>query len=163
MKKYISWFIAFLALVVADQLTKWWAVIALNGNDGITIIDGVFRLMYLENRGAAFGIMQNKRIILLITAILILIFLVYLFIKIPDLSKFKPLKVVLVVIAAGAVGNMIDRIVHGFVTDFFYFELINFPVFNVADCYVVVSAIAAMLLILFYYKEEDLETIKNGK
>ena len=58
---------------------------------------------------------------------------------------------------------MIDRIVHGFVTDFFYFELINFPVFNVADCYVVVSAIAAMLLILFYYKEEDLETIKNGK
>lgn len=163
MKKYISWFIAFLALVVADQLTKWWAVIALKGNDGITIIDGVFRLMYLENRGAAFGIMQNKRIILLITAILILIFLLYLFIKIPDLSKFKPLKVILVVIAAGAVGNMIDRIVHGFVTDFFYFELINFPVFNVADCYVVVSAIAAMLLILFYYKEEDLETIKNGK
>ena len=56
---------------------------------------------------------------------------------------------------------MIDRIVNGYVTDFLYFELINFPVFNVADCYVVIAAAAAMFLIIFYYKDEDFEAIKK--
>ena len=162
MEKYILWFITFLALIFADQLTKWWAVIALKGNEGISIIDGVFRLMYLENHGAAFGIMQNKRIMLLIVSAVILVFLAFIFIKIPDTGKFTPLKIIIVALTAGAIGNMIDRIINGYVIDFFYFELINFPVFNVADCYVVVSAVVAMILILFYYKEEDLETIKHG-
>ena len=62
---------------------------------------------------------------------------------------------ILVVLAAGAVGNMIDRIANGYVVDFLYFELINFPVFNVADCYVCVAAVLLIYCLLFRYKEED--------
>ncbi len=163
MKKYFLWFFALIALIGADQLTKWWAVIALKGNDGISIINNVFRLMYLENHGAAFGIMQNKRWLLLIITIVILAALSFLLIKIPHEKKYLPIQWILIALEAGAVGNMIDRIINGYVIDFFYFELIDFPIFNVADCYVVIAAIAAIVLLLFYYKDEDLEKIKNGK
>lgn len=163
MKKYILWLFALVALISFDQLTKWWAVIALKGNEGVSVMDGVFKLTYLENRGAAFGIMQNKRGLLLAITIIILIALIILFTKIPDDKKYLPMKWILTALAAGAVGNMIDRIINRYVTDFFYFELIDFPVFNVADCYVVVAAIAAIILLLFYYKDDDLENMKNGK
>ncbi|RHU97276.1 hypothetical protein DXC08_05305 [Clostridium sp. OM07-9AC] len=60
-------------------------------------------------------------------------------------------------LAAGAVGNMYDRIVHGYVIDFLYAKVIDFPIFNVADCYVVVSAVVLAILIGFVYQESDLE------
>ena len=69
------------------------------------------------------------------------------------------LEILLVLIASGAVGNMIDRVQFNYVVDFFYFKLIDFPIFNVADIYVTVSAILIMLLILFYYKEEELDDV----
>ena len=58
--------------------------------------------------------------------------------------------------SAGAVGNMIDRISQGYVVDFLYFKLINFPIFNVADCYVTIAAACLVILIMFYYKDEDM-------
>ena len=65
---------------------------------------------------------------------------------------------------AGAFGNMIDRAFRGYVVDFFYFKLIDFPIFNVADIYVTVTMVLLMGLILFYYKEEDLEFLsRKGK
>lgn len=77
----------------------------------------------------------------------------------PHETKFIAIKWILVILVAGAVGNMIDRIYNGYVVDFLYFELINFPVFNVADCYVVVGAILAVILIIFYYDDNDLNRI----
>lgn len=65
------------------------------------------------------------------------------------------MKICGVLLCAGAAGNMIDRLRLNYVIDFFYFNLIDFPIFNVADCYVVCACIAFVLLILFYYKEED--------
>ncbi len=161
MKKYIYGILGFVVLVVLDQLSKFAAVTNLKGNDGISLIDGVFRLMYLENYGAAFGMLKNKRVFLVIVTVIILALVLFGFSRIPATKRFLPLQMVLVGIAAGAVGNMIDRIVNGYVTDFLYFELINFPVFNVADCYVVIAAAAAMFLIIFYYKDEDFEAIKK--
>ena len=64
-------------------------------------------------------------------------------------------------ISAGAVGNMIDRVSQGYVVDFLYFKLINFPVFNVADIYVTVSVVCFAVLILFYYKEDDFSFLKK--
>ena len=61
----------------------------------------------------------------------------------------------MVLLVSGALGNVIDRVMHRYVVDFFYFEWIDFPIFNVADIYVVVSCILFLLLIFFYYKEED--------
>ena len=66
------------------------------------------------------------------------------------------MRLVAVFLAAGAVGNLIDRMRYSYVVDFLYFKLIDFPVFNVADCYVTVGAVLLAVLILFVYKEEEL-------
>ena len=70
-----------------------------------------------------------------------------------------PLHIAMILVAAGALGNMIDRMVHGYVVDFLYFSCIRFPIFNIADCYVVIAAVIAVILIGFYYKEEDFEQL----
>ena len=70
--------------------------------------------------------------------------------KVPHERRFIPLRICMLMIASGAIGNMIDRIRLNYVIDFFYFELIDFPIFNVADIYVTVAAIFLILLILFY-------------
>ena len=62
---------------------------------------------------------------------------------------------------AGAFGSLIDRVARGYVVDFFYFKLIDFPIFNVADIYVTVTMVLLIGLILFYYKEEDFEFLRR--
>jgi signal peptidase II len=147
-------------LVLIDQVTKWLAISYLSPkNDGSDIIlwNGVFRLSYLENRGAAFGIMAGKSIFLIITTIIVFIAIVWFYLRIPAEKKFRYIKWLVVFIIAGAIGNFVDRIRFNFVVDFFYFELIDFPIFNMADTYVVCGVILLILFYLFYYKEEDLE------
>ena len=92
----------------------------------------------------------------LVGTVLILALILYVFLKAPLTGRYRSLRMVLTVLAAGAAGNLIDRLFHGYVVDFFSFCLINFPIFNVADCYVVISGILFVLLFLFYYKDEDL-------
>jgi signal peptidase II len=83
--------------------------------------------------------------------------------RMPANKKYVPLHLIAMFLASGAVGNMIDRFTRGYVVDFLYFKLINFPVFNVADCYVTVSMLAFLLLFLLYYKEEDLTCLSFHK
>ena len=158
-KSVLMGVIGFIILVLADQWTKKMAVLRLKDQDPIVLIKNVFELYYLENRGAAFGIFQGKRVIFLIITIIILVFLSYCFWRIPYTRKFATLRGVLVFIAAGAVGNFIDRMCNGYVVDFFYFKVINFPIFNVADIYVTCSAIFLAVLLIFSYKEEDLNQL----
>ena len=73
--------------------------------------------------------------------------------------RFLYLRVIAVLFLSGAVGNAIDRMMNGYVIDFFYFSLIDFPIFNVADIYVAVSTILLIVLMLFYYKDEDFDQI----
>lgn len=157
-KTFQSYMYAVLWCVIAifiDQITKWLVVHNLKGKDSITIIPNVFELHYLENRGAAFGMLQNKQIIFLIGASIVLIAIGYLYGKIPHTSCYFWLRFCAVLVCAGAIGNMIDRIRLNYVIDFFYFSLIDFPIFNVADCYVVVACVLFAILVLFYYKDED--------
>lgn len=162
-KKYCpSYLLAVLAVaagVMIDQYTKFLAVVNLKNKDSISIIDGVFRLHYLENRGAAFGMLQGQKILFLVGGMIILAFLVYFYVKMPHTRHFLPLRVCMIGIAAGAIGNIIDRARLNYVVDFLYFELIDFPIFNVADIYVTVSAAFLIVLLLFYYKEEDMELV----
>lgn len=155
MKKNIWGLFLTILLSGVDQLTKVLAREYLANTGGKDIIPGIFRFEYLENRGAAFGILQEQRILLLLVTFLILAILIYCYHKIPVTPKFIPLQLVLLLITAGALGNMIDRIFRNYVIDFLYFELIDFPIFNVADCYVVIGSALFMLLSLFYYKDED--------
>lgn len=149
-------------LVLGDQVAKILAVLHLNPKNGgsdVVLWDGVFRLRYLENRGAAFGLMQGQKVILVITTLIVFFAICWIYRRIPNEKRFTALRWIAVFVMAGAIGNFIDRMRLGYVVDFFYFELINFPIFNVADIYVTCSVILFILLFLFYYKDEDLERI----
>lgn len=152
-------------LTFLDQWTKRLAVLHLKDQNPFVLWEGVFELNYLENRGAAFGIFQGQRAIFLICTILILGLVVFCYCRLPEDRRFHPIRLVGVLLVAGAIGNMIDRAANSFVVDFLYFKLIDFPVFNVADCYVTVGAALLALLILFYYKEEEVGFLfgKNRK
>lgn len=153
---YLCALVCCAAAVGADQLTKWLAVTRLKGQEAFVVIPGVFQFRYLENRGAAFGIMQNRQYIFAVGAVLICATVAVIYHKIPAGRRFFPLRVCAVLLCAGAIGNLIDRIRLNYVIDFCYFNLIDFPIFNVADCYVVVACFLFAFLILFYYKDQDL-------
>lgn len=147
------------ALVALDQYTKYLAVIHLKDKAAYIIINGILELNYLENKGAAFGMLQNQKAFFIFVAVVILSVIGYVLVKTPDNKKYRILHLVLSLIAAGAIGNMIDRIRFNYVVDFIYFVLINFPIFNVADMYVTISTAVLVVLLLFVYKEEDLNFI----
>ncbi|MCR5743635.1 MAG: signal peptidase II [Lachnospiraceae bacterium] len=146
-------------LVWLDQFTKSLVVAKLKGQDSFVIIKNILELQYAENRGAAFGIFQGRQLPITIISILIILFIVFMFEACPMIKRMIPLLVGYVVIMAGAIGNMIDRIVNGYVVDFIYFKIINFPNFNVADICVTCGCIYLVLLFMFYYKDGDNLTV----
>lgn len=163
-KKTGGWIISLIFVVVAvlvDQGTKYLAVHYLKGGDPVPLIKGVFQLNYLENRGAAFGIMQGRQMFFVVCTVLITILILYLYARMPFTPKYRPLRICAALVWAGAAGNMIDRVRLDYVVDFFDFCLINFPIFNVADCYVVIACFLFAALILFYYRDEhDFDFLK---
>lgn len=144
-------------LLALDQLTKYLAITYLKGNPAISLIDGVLELKYLENRGSAFGMLQNQKFFILFVGVIFLAVILFFLFKLPEGKRFRILHILLAAIIAGGLGNMIDRIRFDFVVDFISFVLINFPIFNVADCYIVVSTTLLFILFMFFYKEKDLE------
>ena len=155
--------IAFITvLVILDQVTKQFAINHLMGKADIKLIPGVLQLHYLENTGAAFSLLEGQQVLFLVLTPVLLILLLIILFKMPAQKKFLYLDYIIIFLAAGAIGNYIDRFANNYVVDFIYFSLIDFPVFNVADIYVTVAIIVLLVLILFYYKDEDLEEIKNN-
>ena len=156
-KRIVKACVIFIILIAFDLLTKSIAVNALEDGKRIPLIPGVLEFYYIQNRGAAFGIFQNGTFILGVISAIALAVIVFVYLRVPDGNKYLPLRLDLVFIAAGAAGNLFDRITLQYVRDFIYFSLIDFPVFNVADIYVTCSVFILAYLILFYYKEEDLQ------
>lgn len=159
----------FVISLVLDQFTKYLAKSTLIENP-ITIIEGVFSLTYLENRGVGFGLLQNRMYLILAVNIIVLFLITFIYFNMPKTRRLIPVHVLLTLIVSGAVGNIIDRVRLGYVVDFFYFELIDFPIFNVADIYVSVSVVLLVLLMLFVYSSEEIDSLltfgkskKNGE
>ena len=148
--------ICMIAMMLADQWTKNLAVLHLKGKESIVLIKGWLELTYVENRGAAFGILQNQRILLLSLTFILLIVCGVALVKLKPVKKNIPYHVLIILVIAGGIGNMIDRIMLGYVVDFVYFSIIDFPVFNVADCYITGAEI---FLILFFLSD----LFKNSK
>lgn len=148
-------------LLAFDQFTKHLAVVYLKGKEAFILIDGVLELDYLENRGAAFGMLQNQKFFLVAVGIVFMAVICYFLIRLPDKKKYFVIHILASAIIAGGLGNMIDRIRLDFVVDFISFVLIDYPIFNVADIYVVVATIAVFVLLLFVYKEEDLDFLSK--
>ena len=157
----IPYLLLFLILVSADRISKLAATKILKDSVDFILIKDVLRLQYLENRGAAWGIFQGHTwLFSLITIIVFVVITIFLY-KIPVEKRYFPLRMTLVVLCAGAIGNFIDRIINGYVVDFIYFEIINFPIFNIADIYVCISVFLLLYLLIFHYKEEELTWKKN--
>lgn len=146
---------AMILLTFFDQYTKYLAMLHLKGNPSIPIIQNVLVLQYLENKGAAFGMLQNQKIFFLFIEVLVLFVIAFVLVRIPSHKRYTLMHVILVLVAGGAVGNMIDRMTQNYVVDFIYFVLIDFPIFNLADIYVTFATAFFVIAILFYYKEED--------
>lgn len=142
-------------LTFLDQFTKYLAVRCLKGKPSVPILKDILVLQYLENKGAAFGMLQNQKIFFIFIEVLVLFVIAFVLFRMPSDKKYTLMHVLLVFVAGGAVGNMIDRVVQDYVVDFIYFMLIDFPIFNVADIYVTFATAVFVVVVLFYYKEED--------
>ena len=153
----VLWIIIAAAVIAADRITKALTVSRLALGESVDVIPGVFRFTYVQNRGAAFGMLSNHRwVFILFSAVAIVGIIVYVILKKP---KDKLLMTALSLIVGGGIGNMIDRIGTGYVVDFLDFCL--FPnlwkwVFNVADA---AACIGAALLVLYFIAD----TVKESK
>ena len=147
-------------LVFIDRYTKMLASVKLKDKEPVRLIPEVFELRYLENRGAAFGMLQDMRTLFIVVGIVFIVLVLYLLIRVPATAKYRLLRICLVMIGAGAIGNLYDRFTLNYVIDFLYFIYIDFPIFNVADIYVTVSSAILVILFIFVYKDEDLDMKK---
>jgi signal peptidase II len=153
--------IGVIILAAFDQIVKYIINSSFVVGESHPVIKDVFHITYVQNKGAAWGSFSGRRIFLLAVTVIVAVFVVWAYLKLAKASarSFTPLRISLVVLFAGAIGNMIDRVARGYVVDMFDFCLINFPVFNVADIYVTCSFIIIALLVLFKYKDDELEAV----
>lgn len=175
-KKMLLWslftFTGISGLIMLDQLSKAFASSNLKNSDSVTVIKGFFDLTYVENRGAAWGVLSGRiSILVIITVILIPVFVfcmlrIYKNKELLDSSKLKSVSLLhfdLILLLSGAVGNFIDRIIKGYVVDFFQFTFFDFPVFNVADCYITIGAVFFIVIYMFMLKDDDITILFKGE
>lgn len=153
---YIVDILLFLVCIITDRISKIKVIKSLKGHPSKAVIKGILEFRYLENSGAAFGILKEQISFFLLVGIIVMIAVIYVIYKSPAVKKSIPENIFLSLIAGGAIGNFLDRVIYGYVIDFVYFRVINFPVFNVADIYLSIGTFLLIIYMLFYYKEYDL-------
>lgn len=143
-------------LIALDQISKIEVQQMLIGRPSLPIIEGVFHLTYVENRGAAFGLMQGKQIFFTIVAIIVIIVgLICIYKK----NYGKLINISISMVIAGSVGNLIDRLKLGYVIDFLDFRFIWNYVFNLADVFVIIGTLTLCIAIII----RDSKEIKKNK
>ena len=143
---YLTFFITTVLLIAADVFSKLAAVRFLKDIDTFPIINNVFHLTFCRNTGAAFSLLSgNTGILALISVLMIAVIIAYIIVKKPT---SRLLLSALSLIVAGGTGNIIDRVLRGYVIDFFDFRLINFAIFNVADVFVCVGVVLLAVYII---------------
>lgn len=179
-KKYASnlfWAtILYVSLICLDQFSKIYAKEHLSNKKPFVIIKDVFEFNYLEggNKGAAWGLFSGHITILSLISVVMTVISILVFVRITHvllkgnleiktINKYNIIRVLVVFFGAGAVGNAIDRISNKYVIDFIYFKLIDFPIFNIADIYVVVSTILLAVIIAFMVSDDELKILIPGK
>ena len=170
---YIIYLFTAIGLIVADQYSKILAINHLKNKEPIVIFKGIFELLYVENKGAAYGMLAGKISLFVIITFILVPLIIYGIFKITSIIEFfgdkvnvltfKILQIDMVLVLAGAIGNFIDRVTKGYVVDYFYFKLIDFPVFNVADCYITVSVVVMLIICFFGLKEKELDYLLGSK
>lgn len=149
------------AIVGADQLSKWLAVRFLRPVGDYPLFSGVFHLTYVENSGAAFGMFKDIPWLFMLVSTVTIVVMIGFLIYYRDHAGAL-LGVAIAFVTGGGIGNMIDRLRLGYVVDFFNFELINFAVFNVADSFVCVGAALLFITVLLGSRSEKAKTVPDG-
>lgn len=150
------------ALAVAlDQISKALAVVYLKPIATLPLWKDVFHLTYRINYGAAWSLFEDQRwVFMTVSSLAIVGILIYYF---WDKKLTPAIRYPLAMIVGGGIGNMIDRVFVGYVVDFFDARFINFPVFNVADCFVTVGAFTLFFVILYDTVREEILKKKQGE
>ena len=143
-------FVPLIAGLILDQALKSWIRTNMTIGQSIPVIQNIFHITYIENLGAAFGILANQRILFLILTALITGIMVYLYLNLRNKKSVAALSLGLVI--SGAIGNFIDRFIQGTVTDMFDFRI--WPVFNIADICICIGI--ALLCYILIFKGEEL-------
>ena len=145
-----------LFIIALDQFSKILITSSFALGQEKSVIKGVLSFTYVRNEGAAFGILQGARVFFIILTVVILIGAIYYIVKMRPSSRLE--KTALSFIAGGAIGNFIDRALFGYVRDFIMTDFIDFPVFNIADCFVCIGAGLYILYALldFSHSEEKI-------
>ena len=146
-------FVGIFVLLAVDQITKLIVLKNLTSVATVPVLQNIFHLTYCENRGAAFGILQNQTWIFIIITVAVLVTVIYFMVRMRPKNIWLNFSLILLI--GGALGNFVDRIFRGFVIDFLDFRIINFPIFNVADCFVVVGAILLGCYIIFSEQKKE--------
>ena len=141
--------------IAADQFTKHLTLLYLKDKTPVSLIDGVLELHFYPNTGIAWSMLEGQLFFIVFMGIVFLSVMLFFVLRLPEQKKFHILYILSGLLAGGALGNMIDRIRLGYVVDFIYFSLIDFPVFNLADVYVVVSGILLILFVCTKYRDDD--------
>lgn len=159
----LLYIIAVLLMIVLDQAVKLWALTSLQAQHTIPLIENVFHLTYVENRGAAFSLFAQFDSRWIFVALACVITVVILIALQKNYMQTVLGRWSLVLIAAGALGNAIDRVAHGFVVDLFDFRLIHFPVFNVADIFICIGGALFVIYFMFQHKDKQPENENNNE
>lgn len=150
-------------LILLDQITKLLVTLSINLNTGISLIPSFFSLVYVQNTGAAWGMFSSGTIILALLSVIFLAFFVKYIIDRKDMDNFEV--VISSMLIGGIVGNLIDRLVRGYVVDFFSFKIFsyNFPIFNVADCFIVISIILLLFKMYFLDRKKKVVNLDDSE
>lgn len=146
------YFIIAALIVMLDQISKYYLTLQLSSGPDINLIPGVIRLTYQENTGAAFSFMSDMRWVLVGISSVVVIVIIAALIKYRD--KFDlVLKLGLAAVLGGAFSNLLDRVIFGYVADFFEFQFVRFAVFNVADIFITIGGIVFCIYYLFNHSK----------
>lgn len=146
--------------VYADRCTKLLALSHLEEGARVPLLPGILELLRIENRGAAFGILQGHMPFFYFITALVALLILFAVLRTPAKPRYRLFLIALSMIAAGAIGNLIDRVTRKSVVDFIYFVPIDFPVFNVADIFVTCGTALLAVLLCFFYKDEEFDFLK---
>ncbi len=160
--RYILPILGVIAIVLLDQWVKYLSLEKIGMYNTVVVIENVFELHVIPNYGMAWGMLQNCQWLFIAITPVVLFALGWFYIKLPREKKFNAMRVLAVMLAGGAVGNLLDRMFRGefgqgYVVDMLYVKAIDFPIFNVADCFVSVAFVTLVIFVLFVYSEEDFD------
>ncbi|EGJ26763.1 signal peptidase II [Streptococcus porcinus] len=147
--KFIKLLLVSSSLIILDQVSKWWIVSHINLGDVRPFIPGVLSLTYLQNRGAAFSILQNQQWFFAFMTITVIGFAIIYYLRAEKMPILKELALLLII--SGGIGNFSDRIRLGYVVDMIHLDFMNFAIFNLADSYL---SIGVLLLVFILWKED---------